>query len=70
MLSIKEFKELYEEMRGENIVEETIDMEYLESLQSNMIEYLRMKLQEASIIFKKFNIEGIYEVKYSFILVL
>lgn len=65
MLSIKEFKELFDELRAKNVSEFNNQESYLENLQNNMIEYLRMKVQEVSIIFKKFNLEGIIEVIFS-----
>ena len=41
---------------------EDVDLNHLEKLQGIMIDYLRMKIQEASMIFKKFDLQGILEV--------
>jgi hypothetical protein len=62
MLSLKEFTELYQEIRNKEMNSEDVDLNNLEKLQGIMIDYLRMKIQEASMIFKKFDLQGILEV--------
>jgi hypothetical protein len=62
MLSLKEFTELYQEIRNKEMKSEDVDLNHLEKLQGIMIDYLRMKIQEASMIFKKFDLQGILEV--------
>jgi len=62
MLSLKEFTELYKEIRNKEMKSEDVDLNHLEKLQGIMIDYLRMKIQEASMIFKKFDLQGILEV--------
>jgi len=62
MLSLKEFTELYQEIRNKEMNSEDVDLNNLEKLQGIMIDYLRMKIQEASMIFKKFDLQGISEV--------
>ena len=62
MLSLKEFRDLYEEIRKTDLNLEDNNLNYFEQLQANMIEYLRMKVQEASMIFKKFDAQGVFEV--------
>lgn len=63
MLSQKEFRELYDEMRDINEKNDK-DENYLEKLHHNMVDYIRMKVQEISAIFKKFDLEGILEVDF------
>jgi hypothetical protein len=62
MLSLKEFTELYQEIRNKEMKIEDVDLNHLEKLQGIMIDYLRIKIQEASMIFKKFDLQGILEV--------
>jgi hypothetical protein len=62
MLSLKEFTDLYTEIRKKEMRSEDEDINNLEKLQSIMIDYLRIKIQEASMIFKKFDLQGILEV--------
>jgi hypothetical protein len=62
MLSVKEFSQIYEEMRSKDLAGSNVNLANLEQLQTNMIDFLRMKLQEIAIIFKKFDTEGIFEV--------
>jgi hypothetical protein len=64
MLSLKEFTELYQRIRNKEMNSEDVDLNNLEKLQGIMIDYLRMKIQEASMIFKKFDLQGILEVKF------
>ena len=64
MISVKEFVALYEEMRGKDLREENIDQANVEHLQANMIDFLRLKVTEASLIFKKFDLDGIFEVYF------
>ena len=64
MLSQKEFRDLYDELRDINETDEK-DQNYMEKLHHNMIDYIRMKVQEISAIFKKFDFEGILEVNFN-----
>lgn len=62
MLSVKEFSHLYETMRNTDPCGDQADLTHVEQLQTNMIDYLRVKFQETSVIFKKFDTQGIYDV--------
>lgn len=61
MLSLNEFTELYQEIRNKDVNNDD-DLNNSEKLQGIMIEFLRMKIQEASMIFKKFDLKGTFEV--------